>query len=65
MPQFNITVQRTETYTDDITVEAETEADAKKSIQDILDSEGWDEVFDEDGEYQECWSEVTTVSEVK
>lgn len=65
MPQFNVTVRRTETYFDEVVVEAESAEDAHRSIQEILDKEGWDEVFDDDGEYSECCSNITTVSEME
>ena len=65
MPSFSVTVKRTEVWIDDVTVEAESAAEAQHLIQTALNEEGWDSVFDDDGEYSDCSSEVTTVSEVK
>jgi hypothetical protein len=58
MPKFELTVRRTETYEDTIEVEAETEAEAIENTNKLLQTEGWDELFPDDGEYIECYSEV-------
>ena len=65
MPNFAVTVKRTEVWIDDVIVEAESAAEAQSIIQTALDEEGWDSVFDDDGEYADCTSKVTTVSETK
>lgn len=60
MPEFELTIKRTETYIDTIKVHAATRERAIAETQDILDEEGWDGMFvnGEEGERQECVSEV-------
>ena len=67
MKIFTLLVERTETYTAEVAVAAET---AEQAIADLharglvankqreLDQEGWDSVVDDDGEYAECYSVV-------
>ena len=62
MPKYNVTVERTETYTSTIEVEAESSDDAKKIIEAKLE-DSWDAVFDDEGEYIECYSTVKHVAE--
>lgn len=63
MPIFSVTVKRTEVWIDDVTIEAESAAEAQSIIQTALNEEGWDSVFDDDGEYSNCVSTVTEVTE--
>ncbi len=65
MKTFRVRVERTETYSDYIEVEAESAEEAMKEIQDDLDNEGWDAVFDDDGDYEECVSDAVSAEEVE
>lgn len=58
MKIFTLLVERTETYTAEVAVAAETAEQAIAETQRELDQEGWDSVVDDDGEYAECYSTV-------
>lgn len=67
MSEFELTIKRTETYVDTIKVHAATREQAIAETQAILDEEGWDGVFvnGEEGEYQECVSQVVVPAPTK
>lgn len=59
MPLFNLTIERTEIWTHEIEVEADSLDAAISETNARLGEEGWDPVCDDDdGEYEECYSSV-------
>lgn len=62
MPTYSIHLKRTDIYTAVVEFDAASEEDARKEVNEILSNEGWNEVCnDEDGDYEECFSEVVKV----
>jgi hypothetical protein len=64
MPKFRIYAERHEVWIADTVVEAETAEDARKQADEIFSEQGWDGLFSDDGEYEECYSEVARVEPV-
>lgn len=62
--KYRVSVERTEIYTADCVVDAESAEAAKATVEQLLEQGGgWDAVFPgDDGEYTECFSEVTDVA---
>ena len=58
MPKFLVTVGRRDLFTQELKVTAKSEADAIEQIEQRLEDEGWDEMFGDEGDYQECFYEV-------
>lgn len=58
MKTFKLTIKRYETWSAEIEMEAESEEMARAAAQAVLDDEGWDALVDDDGDYEECHSEV-------
>lgn len=59
MPKFTIKCRRTEIYTAEASVEADSREEAVKQVESAFLFHGWDGVFDgDDGEYEECYSHV-------
>lgn len=63
--KFDVHCKRTEVWTETTQVEAESADEAQEQVDKILATEGWDGVFNgDDGDYQECTSEVFEVEPV-
>lgn len=56
--KHRILIKRTDAFSKEIEVEAPTPADAINLIESRLNSGGWDEMFSDDGDYEECWYSV-------
>jgi hypothetical protein len=61
MPKFQVSLKRTETWLADIVIEADSAEAARERIEKTLDEEGWDAVYNDEGIYEECISEVADV----
>lgn len=61
MPTYNVVVHRTEIWSTSIEVEADSAEQAKETIQEALNDEGWDAVSADEGDYDECYSTVHDV----
>lgn len=65
MPKFRVCCVRTDTYIEYIDVRAPTGEDARKYVESVFATEGWNGIFgEEEGEYSECESVVSEVNEV-
>jgi hypothetical protein len=58
---FTVKVERTDVYTAEVDVAAETAQEAAAIVDAKLEEDGWDGVFDGDGDYEECISEILCV----
>jgi hypothetical protein len=62
---FDVRVKRTEHYHTVIRVPGESEAQVKEKMEHLLNSEGWDAICADEGDYDCCWSEVDAVDEIE
>jgi len=61
---FIVTVDRVDTYTEDITVLAKTKEEATRTVQRMLDKHGWSGAFgDSDGDLVDCESTIANTKE--
>lgn len=64
MAQYRLVVERRDTYSASVTVEAESEAAARQHADSVLSDEGWDGLFSgNDGDYEECQSTIRNITQ--
>src|SRR5262249_49488742 len=59
--QYQVSLKRTETWLAEIVIEADSPEEARERVEQSLADEGWDSVCNDQGNYDECTSEVTDV----
>jgi hypothetical protein len=64
MTQYRIVIERCDTYSASVTVEAESVEAAITHVDSVLSDEGWDGLFPgNDGDYEECESTIRNITQ--
>jgi hypothetical protein len=61
MARFEVSLKRTETWLADVVIEADSPEEVRERVEQALSDGGWDNVCDDEGNYEECISEVTDI----